>query len=167
MKLFKKQSLLNNKQLQSLLNNKQLQSLFSFEKAHHILITVLLLLYLIFDVDTPLDLAKYIDTTLGNVVVVLLSLSLVYTGNVFIGVLAIVSAYELIQRSKKTTGSLYLNQIHNAEVIKKDLLDNYNQFPDTLEEEVVNKMAPLINTSSNNVSMFQPVLNDLHDATEL
>ena len=117
--------------------------------------------------DTPLDLAKYIDTTLGNVVVVLLSLSLVYTGNVFIGVLAIVSAYELIQRSKKTTGSLYLNQIHNAEVIKKDLLDNYNQFPDTLEEEVVNKMAPLINTSSNNVSMFQPVLNDLHDATEL
>jgi hypothetical protein len=42
----------------------------------------------------------------------------------------------------------------------------YNQFPYTLEQEVVKKMAPLnkADTSGSNTYSFNPVLDDLHDA---
>lgn len=156
-----------NKEVKNLLNNKYFKKLLSFEKLHQFVIVVLLTLFLLLDVEIPLYLANLVDTTVGNIVVVLLALSLLLSSNIIIGLLGCVAAYELIQRSRSVTGNLQLKQIQNAEKIKMDMLNNYNDYPLTLEEEVVSKMAPLVHENSNVNVTFKPVLNNLHDASSL
>lgn len=156
-----------NKEVNYLLNNKYLKKLLSFEKVHQLVIAVLLVLYLLLDVETPLYLANLVDTTVGIVVVVLLAVTLLLSSNVIIGLLGCVAAYELIQKSRSVTGNLQLKQIQNAEKIKVDMLNNYNDYPVSLEEEVVSKMAPLVHDSSNVNVSFKPVLNNLHDASSI
>lgn len=156
-----------NKEVNYLLNNKYLKKLLSFEKVHQLVIAVLLVLYLLLDVETPLYLANLVDTTVGIVVVVLLAVTLLLSSNIIIGLLGCVAAYELIQKSRSVTGNLQLKQIQNAEKIKVDMLNNYNDYPVSLEEEVVSKMAPLVHDSSNVNVSFKPVLNNLHDASSI
>ena len=150
-----------------LFKNKQFKNILSFEKVHQLVITFLLVLYLLLDIDTPMYLANLVDTTIGNIVVVVLALTLLFSSNIVVGLLAIIAAYELIQKSKKVTGNLYLKQVHNSEKIKVDMLNNYNNVPYTLEEEVVSKMAPLVHNNSMHSSNYKPVLNNLHDASSL
>ena len=156
-----------NKEVNYLLNNKYFKKLLSFEKVHQLVIVVLLVLYLLLDVEIPFYLANLVDTTVGNIVVVLLAVTLLLSSNVIIGLLGCVAAYELIQRSRSVTGNLQLKQIQNAEKIKVDMLNNYNDYPVSLEEEVVSKMAPLVHDSSNVNVSFKPVLNNLHDASSI
>lgn len=156
-----------NKEVNYLLNNKYLKKLLSFEKVHQLVIVVLLVLYLLLDVEIPFYLANLVDTTVGNIVVVLLAVTLLLSSNVIIGLLGCVAAYELIQRSRSVTGNLQLKQIQNAEKIKVDMLNNYNDYPVSLEEEVVSKMAPLVHDYSNVNVSFKPVLNNLHDASSI
>jgi len=112
-------------------------------------------------------LANLVDTTVGNIVVVLLAVTLLLSSNIIIGLLGCVAAYELIQKSRSVTGNLQLKQIQNAEKIKVDMLNNYNDYPISLEEEVVSKMAPLVHDYSNVNVSFKPVLNNLHDASSI
>lgn len=158
---------LNNRLINNLLNKKSVKNLLSFEKTHQVVIAVLLVLYLLLDVETPMYLANLVDTTLGNVVVVLLALTLLLSTNIIVGMLAIVVAYELIKKSKSVTGNLQLKEIKNAEKIKMDMLDDYNNYDVTLEEEIVSKMAPLVHNNSTNSSNFKPILNNLHDASSI
>ena len=58
---------LNNRLINNLLNKKSVKNLLSFEKTHQVVIAVLLVLYLLLDVETPMYLANLVDTTLGNV----------------------------------------------------------------------------------------------------
>ena len=54
-----------------------------------------------------------------------------------------------------------------SENIKGQHLNAFNQFPVTLEEEVVQQMAPLQAGPSMGPKTFTPVMNNLHDATFL
>ena len=154
-------------ELNKLLKNREVKKLLSFEKAHQLVIAVLLVLYLLLDVETPMYLANLVDTTLGNVVVMLLAVTLLLSSNIVVGLLALVAGYELIQRSRSVTGNLQLKQIKNAEKIKVEMLKDYNNYPVTLEEEVVSKMAPLVHDNSTSSDNFKPVLNNLHDASSV
>jgi len=154
-------------ELNFFLKNKYVKNLISFEKMHQFVIAILLVLYLLFDIETPMYLANLVDTTLGNIVVWLLVVTIFFSSNIIVGLLSVVAGYELIQRSRSVTGNLQLEQINNAEKIKLDMLDNYNNYPVTLEEEVVSKMAPLVNENSYSTSNYQPVLNNLHDASNI
>jgi hypothetical protein len=154
-------------ELNKLLKNREVKKLLSFEKAHQLVIAVLLVLYLLLDVETPKYLANLVDTTLGNVVVMLLAVTLLLSSNIVVGLLALVAGYELIQRSRSVTGNLQLKQIKNAEKIKVEMLKDYNNYPVTLEEEVVSKMAPLVHDNSTSSGNFKPVLNNLHDASSV
>ena len=154
-------------ELNKLLKNREVKKLLSFEKAHQLVIAVLLVLYLLLDVETPKYLANLVDTTLGNVVVMLLAVTLLLSSNIVVGLLALVAGYELIQRSRSVTGNLQLKQIKNAEKIKVEMLKDYNNYPVTLEEEVVSKMAPLVHDKSTSSGNFKPVLNNLHDASSV
>ena len=50
--------------------------------------------------------------------------------------------------------------------IKKDILDSYNSFPKTLEEEVVSQMAPLV-AGGNPKSDVKPILNKIDGAAPI
>jgi hypothetical protein len=67
-----------------------------------------------------------------------------------------------------TTGTYALDHYVPTEVKKETQLNAMNQFPYTLEQEVVKKMAPIRdNSDSSTQPSFSPVLDDTYDAAPI
>lgn len=146
---------------------KLLRNLMKTEEKHQLLLGVLLAIYLLFNIQTPNALADIIDTPMGNVVVVLLALTVFISSGPLVGILALIAAHCLIKRSSKKTGTYYMKDNGRAEEIKMEVLNKYNDFPVTLEEQVVANMVPLVRHPPAPNSNYKPVLNKLHDAALL
>ena len=69
---------------------------------HHSLLALLLVIFIVFEVEIPLPLANLIDTIVGKTVVILFIFSLL-SYNKFVGVLAIIAGYLLVMRSMEAT----------------------------------------------------------------
>jgi len=127
---------------------------------------MLMALYVIFPIETPMGLAKMIDTEMGKIIVYVAALSM-FAHSLEFGILSLLVAYTLIKRSSEMTGSNFMKSSEGAEEIKMDMLKKYNAFPKTLEEQVVENMAPLvINDAPSNVD-FKPTLSKLNDAAPI
>jgi hypothetical protein len=81
-----------------------------------------------------------------------------------VGIFAI---YLLFKRSSMVSGSLAMAKFLPTEELKSQHLSAFNQFPVTLEEEVVQKMAPLQSGPAMGPKTFTPVLDELHDAASI
>ena len=78
-----------------------LRDLMKTEQKHQLLLGLLLAIYLLFNIETPKPLADLVDTPIGNVVVVLLALSVFISSGPLVGILAFIAAHCLIKRSSK------------------------------------------------------------------
>jgi hypothetical protein len=126
--------------------NQMLESAFKSCRKHELLLSVLMAIYIVLNVPTPGIIAPYVDTPLGNIVVVLIALSLFTHSHPVVGVLGLFSAYILIRRSSAATGSSAVEAYVPSEKRKSEELSAFNQFPVTLEEQVVALRAPLADT---------------------
>lgn len=122
------------------------------EKQHELLLTVLFIVYILFDVHLPKVLAEMVDTLTGNIVIAMFALSLLVFTNPILGILGIAVAFIMIHRASKTTGSYAKKHYLSSEKSKgQDFIkfneatefSKYNDYPATLEEEMVERMAPL------------------------
>ena len=142
--------------------NQTMRDAFKSGRKHEMLLTVLIILYLVMDVPTPQVIAPYVDTPLGTIVVVLIALSLFTHSHHVVGILGLYAAYSLIQRSSSSSP---IEAYIPSEKRKSKELSAYNQFPVTLEEQIVALRAPLADTDVGSAtSTFHP--NQL-DATTL
>ena len=146
---------------------KLLRDLMKSEKSHSLVLEILFVLYIMFDVDTPNEIAKVVDTTTGNVVVVLLALTMFAAAGPIAGILALLAAHTLIKRSSAKTGGMFMYNPGEAEEIKMQDLQKYNEVPKTLEEEVVSKMAPIVHNDGKGPGDVVPVLGNLQDAAPI
>ena len=135
---------------------KMLKQLMKTENAHQMLLFVVFVVYLLADVKLPEVLARGVDTMVGKVVVLVLSLTVFMATHPLVGVLALVVGYEVIRRSSRQTGSVLLNHIKETEVIKMKEFEKYNDFPKTLEEEVVQNSVPLTKPVLDPLAMLKP-----------
>ena len=71
---------------------------------HHLVLTILLCVFIVFDIQVPDALANMVDNPIGKVAVAALALCLL-SMNTLLGVIGLVAAYVLIQRSADTTGT--------------------------------------------------------------
>ena len=133
------------------------------KKKHHFILTVLLIIFVLFDIKIPLVFAELIDNPVGKILVAVSALCLLST-NKLAGVIGIVAAFILLQRASESTGTkakdLYLPTEHK----KSKHLTSMNQFPITVEEEVISKMLPTTNFRDFTQPEFKPVLDDNHNA---
>jgi len=129
-------------------------------------LAVLLSVFIIFNIQIPHMVANLIDTLLGRVVIIAGALSLLFAHPV-LGVLGIVAAYELIRRSENTTGTGPAQHYLPSEVKKSVELSALNQFPVTVEEEVIAKMLPQTSQQLLPPASFKPVLDPLHEAAKI
>ena len=120
-----------------------MESVFKTARKHEMLLTVLIILYIVLNVPTPDVIAPYVDTPLGNIVVVLIAISLFTHSHAVVGVLGLFAAYTLIRRS---SSSAAVEAYVPSEKRKSEELSAYNQFPVTLEEQIVALRAPLADT---------------------
>jgi hypothetical protein len=128
---------------------------------------ILFIVYIVFNVPTPDPIASLIDSTLGYVIVIALFALMAVNLNPIITLVGVFAIYLLFKRSSISTGSLAMTKFLPSENVKGQYLNAFNQFPVTLEEEVVQQMAPLQPGPSMGPKTFTPVMNNLHDATFL
>jgi len=142
--------------------------LFKKENMGQVILGILFVVYLIMDYKMPSFISEVIDTIYGKITVAVVFLLLFSYANPILGVLGFIVAFELIRRSTVTTGSYAIDQYLPTEAKKDANINAMNQFPYTLEQEVVKKMAPVRDTGmSNSEPTFDPVLDDTYDAAPI
>jgi hypothetical protein len=151
---------------------KEFSSLFKKENMGQLILSILFVIYLLMGYNTPISLAELIDTPVGKIAVIIVALCILSTSNPILGVLALFVAYELIRRSSIALRGELKNYIP-SESKKSDQFSafNQNEFPYTLEQEMVGKMTIQnnnINLSfTDNASSFKPILDNTHNASML
>jgi hypothetical protein len=141
--------------------------LFKKENLGQVILCILFIIYLIMGYKVPDSVAGVIDTIYGKIGVAVIALVLFSYANPILGVLGFIVAFDIIRRSSVATGTFALDNYVPTEEKKETHLNAMNQFPYTLEQEVVKKMAPMKYVpESSNVS-FSPVLDDTYDAAPI
>jgi hypothetical protein len=130
----------------------------------------LFIIYLVLDIYPPELVASYIDTSLGMVGILLITLYVFINFNSILGVVFLFVAYEIVRRSARVNNRVPM-MLHTPSQSKKDAeLAAMNPVHSTsLEEDMVHQMAPVGKSSliSYTMSEYKPVSTDIHNASTL
>jgi hypothetical protein len=150
----------------------------------HSLLAALLVVFVVADIQIPIEIANLLDTLLGRVFVAGVAISLLLKNSV-LGVLGIIAAYELLRRAEKNAAGgaagiqipnppAWSHAEHNtndkylpSEQKKAADLSSLNQFPLTLEETLISEMIPFTSNSSMGAPSYRPTLDSLYDAARV
>lgn len=140
---------------------------FSKKNMPQSILSILFVVYLVMGYKMPDSIASIIDTTLGKIVVVLVALMLFAYSNPVLGVLSLLVAYQLIRSSSIKTGLAALEEYYPTEQKKWSPFSPTNQFPYTLEQEVVKNMTTQKFNETYVKAPYRPILDDTYDAAPL
>jgi hypothetical protein len=143
-------------------------SLFKKQHIGELVLAILFIIYLIMGYKTPEPVANLVDTLVGKIVIFIIVIYLFSNANPILAVLSLFVAFDLIRRSSAATGIDALKKYAPTEEKKMSQFSAFNQFPYTLEQEVVAKMAPIMKSGSSlSQASYKPLLDNLHDASSL
>lgn len=139
-----------------------------FEKKHlkDMMLVLVFSIYLIMGYPTPEPVAAVVDTLLGKLVIMIVVVSLFVYANPVVAVLSLLVAFDLMRRSSMSTGIDALSRYAPTERKKMSQFTAFNQFPYTLEQEVVKKMAPILQGGyTMSKATYKPILEQQHNAS--
>ena len=146
----------------------KLQKMFSTLSQVEIIALAVFVLYIVFPIENPSFISNMVDTPLGMVGVLAVTLYLFFNANPLVAILYVFVAYELLRRSAKQTGKAAIQE-HTPSQMKKDVkIQKMNPVKkETLEEEMVEKMAPIGHSDPVvfSESAFKPVAEDVGTAS--
>jgi hypothetical protein len=143
------------------------RDLFTKKHMPELLLSALFALYLVMGYQVPNGIASMIDSTIGKIVVIVVALMLFAYSNPILGILALLVAYQLIKGASIRTGMAGLEEYYPTEAKKWSPFTSTNQFPYTLEQEMVKKMTTQKFNTEYVKPPFRPALDDTHDAAPL
>ena len=129
---------------------------------------IIFVIYLVMDIYPPEMLASYLDTSLGMVGILLVTLYVFMNYNPILGVVFLFVAYEIVRRSARVNNRVPMVQYTPSQAKKDAELAEMNPAPPTsLEEEMIDKMAPVGKSSliTYTMSEYKPVSSDIHNAS--
>ena len=137
----------------------------SLNKYTQIFLGLSIVFFIVFPTNIPSFVADFIGSTLGIVTIFVVSVSLFCFTNTFIALLFVFLAYILLHKCCKKT-----RNIQHIQYTPTKKIDDTHMFPAkivTLEEQVVNMMAPLGNKEPTEFidSSYKPMLNNLNSAS--
>ena len=143
-------------------------SLFKKQHMGELVLVILFIIYLIMGYKTPEPIASMIDSIVGKIVIFIIVIYMFMHTHPVLAVLALFVAFDLIRRSSVTTGIDALQRYAPSEEKKMSQFSAFNQFPYTLEQEVVKKMAPIVRSGSTlSKPSYKPLLENLYDAASI
>lgn len=142
-----------------------LMKLLKKERNEYVIIA-LMVAFIVFDVKVPGLVANLVDNMIGRLVIIAGALSLLFLHPV-LGVVSLIAAYELINRSERMTGTYQNRKYLPSGTNKNKHLTAFNQFPVTLEEQMIHKMVPVVNEGSRMPPSYKPVQDKLHQASHV
>jgi hypothetical protein len=141
-------------------------SLFKKEHRGQLILTIILIIYLILGYKTPQPLAFLVDNIVGKIFIILIVVYMFLYMNPILAVISLFVAFDMMRRSSSTMYNQLIQNYIPSEDNKMGQFTAFNQFPYTLEQEVVKKMAPIIQSGSVlNRASYHPLLDNLHDAS--
>ena len=145
------------------------QTFRSLSKYEAILL-ILFVIYLIFDIQPPDAFAAVVDTPIGMVLVLLLTLMNFIRSNVILGVVGLFVAYEVVRRSARVNNRVPM-EIYTPSQMNKDIELIQMNPPESksLEEEMVDKMTPVGKSSMITFTMseYKPIATETHNASTI
>jgi hypothetical protein len=142
--------------------------LFKKENMSQLSLAILFIIYLIMGYKTPEMIANIVDTLVGKIVIFIMVIVIFMNANPILAVLSLFVAFDLIRRSSSVTGIDALKKYLPTEEKKSSQFTAFNQYPYTLEQEVVKKMAPIVQSGSSlTKASYMPTLENLHDASTI
>lgn len=144
----------------------QFSNLLKKENMGETVLCILFIVYLIMGFKTPQPIANIVDTLVGKIVIFVIVIYLFIYCNPILAVLFLFVGFDLIRRSSIATGSDALQRFQPSEQKRTTQFSAYNQFPYTLEQEVVAKMAPIKKSGTSlTTASYKPVLDNIYDAS--
>jgi len=133
-----------------------------------LILAAIFVLYIVLPINAPEMMANMIDSPLGMLGVFIVSIYLFFYSSPILAVLYIIVAYELLRRCCKQPSATAI-QKHTPSQANKDVaMKQMNPAKkDTLEEEVVDKMAPVGKSQMGDyvISGFSPVAENINGAS--
>jgi membrane protein implicated in regulation of membrane protease activity len=146
----------------------KLQKMFGSLTQVEMIALAVFVLYIVFPIENPQFISNMVDTPLGMVGVLAVTLYLFFNANPLVAILYVFVAYELLRRSSKQTGKAAIQE-HTPTQAKKDKkMEKMNPVKkESLEEEIVEKMAPIGHSDPVVFSetAFKPVAEDVGTAS--
>lgn len=123
-------------------------------------LTLVVLAVIVMDFPVSQDLKQFANSKTGRVGI-LVTLSVITYHHHLLGVVGFIAFYELLRKSSKKIS------FNPKDAVVDFLKEETTPFEMTLEEEMVTKMVPLTKEREEIKSNVQPLLEDLHSASEL
>ena len=143
-------------------------NLFKREHSGELILTVIFIVYLILGEETPEPVSFLLDNIAGKVIVFAVIIYMFLHMNPILAILGLFVAFELMRRSASEMYDTELQTYIPSENNKINQLTAFNQFPYTLEQEVVKKMAPILQSGSIlTKASYKPMFDDFHDASPI
>jgi hypothetical protein len=158
-----------------------MKDLFKSKNYGQLILGCLFIIYLLMGNKTPPYIAEIINSLPGKVLLFVIIIALFLYSNPILATIALFVGFELMRRSGSySDNSDLINSIHQSIPnmapipeypiqVQENNSGNFtelNQFPYTLEQEVVKKMVPLNNSGKDSSpASYKPILEDLYDAS--
>lgn len=125
----------------------------------------LFLVYFILGNPVPEALGEFLAGGLAGKAVLLVAVALLFmTATPLIGVMGLLVAIDLVRKSGDSTGSVAASMFLPSEEKKASTLNSFNQFPYTLEQEMVALRTVKRDNGNYPESSFKPLLENDHGA---
>lgn len=141
-------------------------SLLKKEHRGELILTIIFIIYLILGYKTPQPVAFLVDNIVGKIVIFIIVIYMFLHTNPILAVMALFVAFDLMRRSSMSADNKLMQSYIPSEENKMNQFTAFNQFPYTLEQEVVKKMAPIVQSGSTlKKASYKPMLEDLYGAS--
>mgnify|MGYP001226501954 CR=1 FL=1 len=134
---------------------------------HYLVLMVLLAVFIVLDIQVPAAIAELVDTIVGKIIIIVIALSMCTSKQPILCALSLLAAYELIRRSSNSNIGPAVMKFIPTEAKKSGHLSAMNQFPVTVEEQVIAEMIPQEAAPILTAPSFKPTQSKLHDAAKL
>ena len=143
-------------------------SLFKKEHMSELILAILLIIYLIMGSKTPQPVAVLINSLIGKAILFFIVVYMFLHSNPILAILFLFVVFDLMSRSNYAVKNNKLKSYLPSEEKKSSQFTAFNQFPYTLEQEVVKKMAPIVQSGSTlTKASYKPIMNNLYDASPI
>ena len=138
---------------------------FKKQKTMEIILGCLMILYLLAGIQLPSSLNSAFNSWIGQVIMLLIVFYMFCNSYIILGILTLLVVLSIMMNNQSSTMSIAMNN-QPSEETKSQQFTQFNQFPYTLEQEMVKKMVPLYSAgdSINNAS-YVPIMDNVYDSS--
>lgn len=132
-----------------------------------VVLGILMIIFLLMGYKIPKSISYVVDSFVGKIVMLLIVVYMFVYTNPILAVLALLVVVNIMMNESNFSAGQAIQHAPSEEN-KTSQLTQYNQFPYTLEQEIVKKMAPVVKPGTSiSKASYKPVLENTYDATPI